>query len=687
MKISYQWLKQYVEVPVEAHKLADDLAMVGLPVESIEAHGDDFLIELELTANRGDCLSHWGVAREVATIYQIPLQPPPMAFSEAGEPASRSASVEITDPDLCYRYCARVVTGVKVAPSPSWLVRQLEAVGQRSINNIADVTNYVLFELGHPLHAFDLDRLTGRKIIVRRAKHGEHLTTLDGVDRTLSSENLVIADAARPVALAGVMGGADSEISTLTRNVLIESAWFLPTSIRKTARAFGMHTEASHRFERGTDVENVVTAMNRCAQLIQKISGGAILEGFIDCYPTPILPSRLRLRRAALKRHLGIEVEPPRVERILSSLEFLRVATTPEEWEWQIPTWRNDVTCEIDLVEEVARHYGYDQFPPRLLRTATRGSNLPAAGAVSRLKDCLGAMGYFEFISFPFLDVEEAASFTQRASVELANPLSEVAGALRPTALPSLLEVVRRNLNRGQRDIRVYEVGKIYFRGERGAPVERTTLVLGATGCWRPKILHDKDDNPRDYDFFTLKGDVEQALALFETGEMKFCKSENQFRTYRTEQSSDAFADGTRVATFGMLDASLRERYKIKQDVFAAEIDLEWLLEKGRRRVEFRPLSPFPAVERDLSFVLSGKVSYEGVLKALSRVPVENLIEIKPVDRYQHASLGDGNYSLSLRFVFQSQDRTLVEQEVAPQVEKVMHALETELGAKIRKEK
>ncbi|MGB7623399.1 MAG: phenylalanine--tRNA ligase subunit beta [Terriglobia bacterium] len=683
MKISYQWLKQYVEVLVEARKLADDLAMVGLPVESIEAHGDDFLIELELTANRGDCLSHWGVAREVATIYQIPLQPPPLAFSEAGESASRSASVEINDPDLCYRYCARVVTGVKVAPSPSWLIKQLEAVGQRSINNIADVTNYVLFELGHPLHAFDLDRLTGRKIIVRRAKQGERLTTLDGVDRSLTSENLVIADAARPVALAGVMGGADSEISTLTRNVLIESAWFLPTSIRQTARAFGMHTEASHRFERGTDVENVVMAMNRCAQLIQKISGGAILEGFIDCYPTAITPWDILLRQAQLKRHLGIEITSEGVDRILKSLHFEPVLTKTEGTVWRAPTWRNDVTSEIDLMEEIARHYGYEKFPPRLLRSSTRGSNLPSAKPISRLREALSASGYNEVVSFPFLDREEAAKYTDRAAVELANPLSEVAGALRPTALPSLLEMIRRNLNRGQRDLRLYEIGKIYFREDGGKPTERAVLVIGATGEFRPKVLHET--HPQRYDFFTFKTDVEQVLDVFETVDAQFSKSGNRFHTYQQNQSSDVLLGGRCAATFGLLASWVLDRYKIKQPTFVAEADLELLLQRGLRQIQFKPVSPFPAVERDLSFILPEDKAYSEILDAIISQRLENLGQIKPVDYYPSDSFGQGRYSLSIRFTFQSNERTLAEEEVNRQLEKAMLVLQL-LGAVIRKQ-
>jgi len=683
VKISFQWLKQFVDPPVEARRLADDLSMVGLTVESIEALDDDFIIELDLTANRGDCLSHWGVAREVAALYGVPLHPPRISLSETDTDVSKAASVEIADSDLCYRYCARVVTGVKVGPSPSWLVKQLEAVGQRPINNIADVTNYVLFELGHPLHAFDLDRLAQHKIIVRRAKKGEHLTTLDGVDRALSADHLMIADAVKPVALAGVMGGAESEISPLTKNVLIESAWFLPTSIRSTARTFGMHTEASHRFERGTDIENAVMAMNRCAQLIQDVAAGSIQKGFIDCYPTAITPRDILLRQAQLKRHLGIEIPPEGVERILKSLHFEPVLTKAEGKVWRTPTWRNDVTREIDLMEEIARHYGYEKFPPRLLRSSTRGSNLPSAKPISCLREALRASGYYEIVSFPFLDRDEAAKYTDLAAVELANPLSEVAGALRPTALPSLLEMIRRNLNRGQRDLRLYEIGKTYFREDGGKPTERAVLVMGATGEFRPKVLHET--HPQRYDFFTFKADVEQVLDVFETVDAQFFKSGNRFHIYQQDQSSDVVLGGRCAATFGLLDSSVLDRYKIKQPIFAAEVDLELLLQRGLRRIQFKPVSPFPAVERDLSFILPEGKTYKDILDTIMDPRLENLVQIMPFDQYSIDSFGKGRQSLSIHLTFQSDQRTLTEEEVNKQLEIVMTLLMS-VGAVIRKQ-
>ena len=684
MKISYQWLKEFVDVPVDARTLAQDLAMVGLPVESIEAHGDDSVLEIEVTANRGDCLSHWGIAREVATIYRLPLKPITIAFPEEGSEAAQAASVQIADADLCYRYCARVVSGVKVGPSPAWLVKKLESVGQRSINNIADITNLVLFELGHPLHAFDLDKLSRHSVIVRRAKKGERLTTLDGVERTLDRDNLVIADAQKPVALAGVMGGGDSEISPSTKNVLIESAWFLPTSIRQTARSMGLHTEASHRFERGADLNNAVTAMNRCAQLIRELAGGSIHRGFIDCYPQPVTPPEILLRHAQLRRHLGVDIDAAQMERILESLQFEKTATEKDGQRWRVPSWRNDVTREIDLVEEIARHYGYEKFPARLPKGATRGTNLPWAKPVAQIRERLRALGYFEAVAFPFLDAEEGAKFSHLTPVEMANPLSEVAAAMRTTALPSLLDLLGRNIRRGQRDVRLFEVGKIYYRDNAKRVRERPVLVFGATGDFRAKNVHEAA--AKAYDFFALKGDVDEVLSLFETGGAACTPAENPFNSYRADQSCDVSLEGKRPATFGALNPAVLERYKIKQDVFAAEIDLEWLLSRGLRQFHFRGLSPFPAVERDLSFVLSTQISCEEILRAVKEVRAEHLTDVHPFDRYQHASLGEGQYSFSLRLTFQSNERTLVEQEVNPQVERVMQAIESRLGARIRKE-
>src|SRR5579863_3034015 len=369
MKISLDWLREFVDVAVEPGRLQGDLKRLGLGAETVAELGGDRIYDLEVTTNRPDCLSHLGVAREAATLYRLPLAPPVINLKESAAPTSGAVSIEITAPDLCARYCGRVIRGVQVEPSPDWLAKRLEAVGVRPINNVADVTNYVLMELGHPLHAFDLAEVRQHKIIVRRARAGEKLRTLDGVDRALSSENLVIADAERPLALAGVMGGEDSGISDATRDVLLESAWFEPAPIRRTAKSHGMHTEASHRFERGADIEMARTAIDRAAAMIAEVAGGEVLSGVIDVFPQPKPRPEIILRTSEVLRLLGAEVPPAEIEQILRSLGFNPQSDGPQtigRWRTRPPSWRLDVAREIDLIEEIARHYGYDQLPARV---------------------------------------------------------------------------------------------------------------------------------------------------------------------------------------------------------------------------------------------------------------------------------------------------------------------------------
>jgi len=356
MKISLDWLREFVDVAVEPGRLQGDLKRLGLGAETVAELGGDRIYDLEVTTNRPDCLSHLGVAREAATLYRLPLAPPVINLKESAAPTSGAVSIEITAPDLCARYCGRVIRGVQVEPSPDWLAKRLEAVGVRPINNVADVTNYVLMELGHPLHAFDLAEVRQHKIIVRRARAGEKLRTLDGVDRALSSENLVIADAERPLALAGVMGGEDSGISDATRDVLLESAWFEPAPIRRTAKSHGMQTEASHRFERGADIEMARTAIDRAAAMIAEVAGGEVLSGVIDVFPQPKPRPEIILRTSEVLRLLGAEVPPAEIEQILRSLGFNPQSDGPQtigRWRTRPPSWRLDVAREIDLIEEM----------------------------------------------------------------------------------------------------------------------------------------------------------------------------------------------------------------------------------------------------------------------------------------------------------------------------------------------
>jgi phenylalanyl-tRNA synthetase beta chain len=678
MKISVNWLTEFVEVPPDPRRLKPDLTMVGLNVESYEQVGDDWVLEVEVTTNRPDCLSHFGVARELAALYRKALKRPAITVKESARPASGVASIEIADPDLCARYCGRVIQNVQVKPSPAWLAKRLEAVGQRPINNVADVTNYVLMELGHPLHAFDLANIRQHRIIVRRARPAEPLRTLDGVSRTLTRENLVIADGERPVALAGVMGGEDSEISSATHSVLLESAWFEPVSIRRTAKSQGMHTEASHRFERGADVEMAPVALDRTAQMIQELAGGEILAGMIDVYPRRPQREALLLRPSEILRILGAEIPGEEVERILCALGFQTKREDSQAWRVVAPSFRLDVSREVDMIEEVARQFGYDRLPmrlrpapPRLERDETREKEL----AVSRV---LAGLGYREIITSSMIDPEESARFTDRPPVMLANPLSQDASAMRSSAVPSMLHALGWNLDRDQTEVRLFEVGKTYNLRPDGSPDEHRVLTLGSTGHRRPMSVHDSE---KPLDFFDLKGDLEDLLSLFEIPEVEFEATEGQY--YEIDRVGRLSSKGETLVVFGGLSSEVAGDYKLRQQVWLAEIDFERLLSFPLRIRAFRPYSKFPGVVRDLSLIVPEGVTYARLAAAIGGLRFEELRDFEPVDLFGGGSIPANHYSLLLRLTFQSQVRTLTSEEVGNLSQQVLAGLET-LGIRLR---
>ncbi|HZP00737.1 MAG TPA: phenylalanine--tRNA ligase subunit beta [Terriglobia bacterium] len=680
MKVSFSWLKEFVEVPVGARELARDLTMVGLNVESLVQAENEWILDIEVTTNRPDCLSHYGVAREVATLYQKSLKKLEFFVKESAAPASAEISVEIVTPELCSRYCGRVIHNVEVKPSPEWLVRRLEAVGLRSINNVADATNYVLMELGHPLHAFDLDRLGGRKIIVRRAKPGELLRTLDGVNRTLTAENLVIADDARPVALAGVMGGEESGISSHTHSVLLESAWFEPVSIRRTAKAHGMHTEASHRFERGADIEMAPTALDRVALLIAQVAGGQILRGMVDVYPEPKPRADLLLRRSEILRILGAEISWEEVERVLRSLGFRVERRTTVGWRVTPPYFRLDVTREVDLIEEVARHYGYDRLParvrpapPRVERDSLRDKELAISAA-------LGGLGYHEIIASSMVDPGENARFTELPPVVLQNPLSQDASALRSTPLPSMIAALRWNLDRDRADLRLYERGKTYTIGTQGQPEERRTLSLGLSGRRHPVNVHEPQKETR-VGFPDLKGDLETLFDLFQIPQLRF--EPGGPKHYEPHLAGRFVAGETPLADFGHLRSAIAQAFKLRQPAWMAEVDLQKLLTFPLRQHTFRPYSRFPAVERDFSLIVPDSVTFSRIEAALSSLGLAELQDFLPVDRFRGGSIPAGKFSLLLRVRFQSPTHTLTSEEINEAGNKLVSALEP-LGISLR---
>lgn len=682
MKISLGWLKEFVEVPTGPRELKRDLTKLGLNVESCAQVGDDWVLEIEVTTNRPDCLSHLGVAREAATFYRKPLKHPSFRVKDLGDPASAEISIETADPTLCPRYCGRVVRNVKVQPSPAWLAARLEAVGLRPINNVADVTNFVLMELGHPLHAFDLERIRGRKIIVRRARPGEKLRTLDGVDRALTADNLVIADAERPLALAGVMGGEDSEISDATTSVLLESAWFDPVSIRRTSKAQGLHTEASHRFERGADINLAPMALDRAALLIADLAGGEILRGMVGVFPGAKPRKDVILRRSEIERILGAAISWEDVRRILRSLGFETNRLGTEGWRVSPPSFRLDVEREVDLIEEVARHYGYDRLParvrtapPRLERDVRREREL-------RLAATLVGLGYREIIPPSMVAPEENARFTDKPPVALANPLSQDASALRSSAVPSMLHALRWNLDRGQLDLRFFELGKTYTLRADRSPEEHRVLALGLTGHRRPPDWRDQEDERgKPLDFFDLKGDLETLFGPFDLPELKFEPAGN---AYHDQGFAGRFTwRGETLAVFGRLSAEMARQYKFRQEVLLAEVDAERLLDASLKEHSFRPYSKFPTVERDLSLLVPDAVTYRRLEEAVRGLGLEEIQSFRPVDLFRGGAVPAGHYSLLLRVTFQSAERTLAGEEIAEATRRVLGALEP-LGVRVR---
>ncbi len=516
MKVLYDWLKEFVDVRATPAELRERLSLAGMAIDAIEDSPAGPVLEADLTSNRPDALSHRGFAREVAALERARLKPLEIRLTEAAEKTDSAAGVAIECPDLCRRYTARLIRGVRVGPSPEWMKKRLAALGQDSINNVVDATTYAMYELGHPLHAFDYDRLAGHRIVVRRARPGETMRTLDGAERALTPEMCVIADASRAVAIGGIMGGEATEIESDCRNVLLESAWFDPVSIRRTSMALGLRTEASVRFGRGADLETAETASRRTAQLLAELAGGEVLAEAIDVYPRPDEGVSVELSRAELVRVLGADIPDREIEAILGSLGFeperVGEAMVPSAARWRCrrPSWRHDVSREIDLVEEVARLYGYDRIPSRLPPSRQPAAPLPHAAALERVRERLVALCYQEFIPITLVDPARDEIFrpSHTDPVVMANPLSEDASILRTNGMISLVSTLEWNLNRGQRNLRLFEIGRSYRLSPTGKPAETRVVTLGLTGLASEKGVWDRGPE-REAGFEDFKGDID----------------------------------------------------------------------------------------------------------------------------------------------------------------------------------
>jgi phenylalanyl-tRNA synthetase beta chain len=695
MKVLYNWLKEFVDVKAPAADLRARLSLCGIAVDSVEESAAGPVLDAEITANRPDCLGHLGIAREAAAIYRLPVKSLQSKCKEAAEKAADATRVEIEAPDLCGRFTARVLRGVRVQPSPDWLRQRLEAIDQKSINNVVDISNYVMFELGHPLHAFDFDKLNERRIVVRRARHGETIRTLDGVERKLEKDMCVVADATRAVGIGGVMGGADTEISFSTRNILIECAWFDAIAVRRTSKALGLRTEASYRFERGADPEMAELASRRAAEMIQQLGGGEILAGVVDVYPRLEPPRKIELSRKELLRAMGADVPDGEIEDILGALGFHPVRVDSNRgsagsimavWECRQPSWRHDVTRGIDLVEEVARHYGYDKFPSRLPPAKVPARRLPHAEAQDRLMERIVALGYQEIVEIPLVNSERNELFRSEklTPAVIANPLAEDASVMRSTGIVSMAGALEWNLNHGQRNLRLFEIGKTYELRD-GEPVETPVLTIGATGLARKKTIYEP---AREYGFADLKGDLDR-LGELAGGFGWLSGGPAWLAGARAAQISLAQGHGhaASLGVAGQIARRVADQLKFRQDVYVAELRLEPLLsgiEAARATARFKPLPRFPAVERDFSLVLADDITFAQVAETIRALGIPELQSIEAADLFRGGQIPAEKYSLMIRVTFQSAQATLTDAQLADYSARIVVALQQKLSATLR---
>ena len=689
MKTPLSWLRGYVDIPETPDVLAELLPMLGLGVESVDGAGDDAVFDFEIASNRPDLLSLIGLAREMAAWRRHDVRLPEDRLDEHDPAASTLTSVQITDAALCARYVAHVISGVTVGPSPAWLTARLEAAGVRPINNIVDATNYVMLEWGQPQHAFDLDTLTEHRIVVRPARAGEQLVTLDGVTRDLDAQTLVIADARRAVALAGIMGGAATEIGPGTRRVLLEAASFAPASVRRTSRRLGLRTEASARFERGLDPESAARAARRCAQLIAELAGGRVHRGGVDAYPRPVSRPTITLRLPRLRRVLGMTVPVGDAEAILTRLgvelhregDLLRA--TP-------PIGRRDLEREEDLIEEVVRHYGYERIPETLpveaLHQGRRASRLDTEASA---RDALIRAGLTEAFTISLvsprllerLGLDEGDPW--RDPVPLRNPLTSDHTHLRPCLLPGLLEAVRVNVSHRREAVHFFDIGRVFARrrGGSGGVDERHALALALRGRWiTGDWRHDGGD--RDVTFFHLRGVLETLFAELRTGPLVIRPARRAW--LHPSRSGDVVFRDEVIGAAGELHPDVAARFDLPGRTVVAEMTLTGVLEHAVTQPRFSGFPRFPAVRRDVAVVAAEALPHADVESAIREIAGTLLESVELFDVYAGPPLAQGQRNLAYTLIFRAHDRTLAGEEVDGVIRKIHEALPERLPVTIR---
>jgi len=669
MKILLSWLNNYIETRRSAEQIAEILSDLGLPCEGIDYLGDDAVINVEVTSNRGDCLSYIGIARELAAATGKELKMPAVELNESKRHVTEFASVEITEPDLCCRYTARIIEAVKVGPSPDWLKNRLEAIGLRSVNNVVDATNYAMMETGQPPHAFDYAKIARGKITVRKAIAGERIVSIDGAVCDLNTDMLIIADPRGPVAIAGVMGGLDTEVSDTTATILLEDAYFDPVSIRRTSRKLALPSEAAFRFERTVDIEMVDWASKRTCQLITQVAGGKVAKGLVDIYPKKPTPKEVTLRLSRLNMLLGIAVPPNEVVRILSVLSF-KPQYKDDLIVCSVPSWRSDIYREVDLIEEVIRVYGYNKIPTE------RKIEIEAVPVDTRQKltesvgRYLNGCGFFETISVGFVNDSIAELFTDRdikQHLSVKDESRKSANLLRQSLLGSLLGVLKTNLNAKNSPCRIFEIADTFVpTGQTGSlPIEKAKLALVC-----------------DSDFRELRGVIEELVKSIDRD------IEIEFRPVDliwAEVGAEIAANGKTIGAAGIFSQMVKQKFDFKDLApCGAELDFEQLMALQSSLIRLKPIPRFPAIQRDLSIIVDEQIRWADIVEAIkSKTPAE-LEDIRFVETYHGKGIAPGRKSVTLSLRFRDQDGTLTHDTVDQFQANIMDGLTESVGAELR---
>lgn len=671
MIVSWNWLTQYIRLDMPVEALTDRLALAGLNHEGTAEVGGDLAIDLEVTSNRPDCLSHIGVAREISVLYGRSILEPDPRPTESGTPVGSRATVRVEAPDLCPRFTARVVSGVTIGESPWWLRKRLETLGVRPISNVVDITNYVMFECGQPLHAYDLDRLTGHEIVVRRGRAGESLTAINNKTYAMSPEMLVIADAERPVGLAGVMGGLDTEIHRATRQVLIESAQFDTMSVRKTARALGLFSPSSHRFERPLDPHRTEWASRRCAELIVELAGGTLHPGVIDVGASPPERPVIVLRLAQIPRVLGIEIPTDRVRAILQALGLEDIDETAESQSYRPPSWRSDLEREIDLIEEVARVHGYDHIPENRAVPLTSSPRCPRERVESEVRGVLTACGFDEAVTFSLVSDDLSLPIVPDPAagspIRVEHSSRRRENALRRSLTPSLLAVRRHNEAHGNGDASLFEIANVYLPRPDGVLPDEPTRLAMVSGL----------------DYPGLKGVLEALLGRLHAD--RDLEVRAAFLPLLIPgRTAELILAGTHLGYLGEVDRAHLDALELRGECSIAELSFDVLQARAVLVPRYQALPPFPSVARDLSLVVARDLPWSDLADTVTKAAGPLLEAITYLDTFRGGSLLENEQSVHFALRFRHTERTLKGEEVDRAVRAIVEACGQRFGASLR---